>query len=915
MLPGNNKGARLTMISMRTLARLHGRKGAMGLFAMSLLFSLFTSFQLNLVGEDIVDIFHPIIHAKDLLARRLAEASKRDNFAVASAEWEASYDSEPDYRQCALNQPVERPTHGCVTDPDTKIPYCQVRNLKIATSKISGPLGGEPLETAMGRDEDVELPKYFQGAFSTQESLQLSEFMSRDYWFYLLEVFMAMDVNHRQKCETTLPGISLIITRYEYVDMFHTLKDLWNAFLTLPEGVEKVDRVIFLDSHPQGYLDSVWKDLFGPTMHIHRIEDGTCLERAIFVPPGYSSVLNPLGRLFNGNRCNSMSNAFVDFVVKSYGLENIRKLGNSVLILDQVRHIDHPRSVPEEHHDNSELVDMHAKILDETEAINVQVEDMHRLSFKAQLKLIRQAHIMIGYRKQGSVEGSQLALLMFLNDGANIIEIRQTGSIDMQNVARWRPDVKYISVLSAGQHLIDYEIVPSVKDILTPGWDSDGRRYPDSYYDALSKPFDGVDDEIEPGFDPEEEGLEKEKLLDGWYSSSKEYDETADFRECAMYGPSTRPVHGCVVDTDTKIPYCALENFRIDSSKVESASGGEDVRSVMGRDEGLEFPRYLQGALTVEKDLVLADGIDKSMFFYLDNVLNAISTMPAQPCVRTVSTPTLFITRYEYVSLTHTLSDLWNAFMVTPKDSPKNVHVVFLDAHAEGFLDSVWTRLFGNVDRIKRLPVGGVCYKTAIFIPPGYSSTLSPQKRLFQSKPCPSMTNAFVDFVVQAYGLENEVVDQGRVTILDRVPFVSHPRSDPSKEERAITNLDVLEKKVKKMTNATDVQIVDLQQQPFFDQLRLMRRSHVLIGDSESGLSHLIFMQGGTHVFEFGSTHVAPRIAEWKTGLTYRTFGAVEGTLLDEFTLDEGLMPAVNYAVNRGDELQSGTKNAAESQQ
>jgi hypothetical protein len=898
---------------MRPLARLHGRKGAILLFGISLVFSFFTSFQFDLVGEEIVDIFNPIVHAKDLLARKLADATQPDRFAIAPAQWEATYDAEPNYRRCALNQPLERPTHGCVTDPDTRIPYCQLRNLRIDTSKISGPWGGEPLNTAMGRDEDVEIPKYYQGAFSIQDRLTLSDKMSRDYWFYLLEVFLALDVNRRQKCETTLTGISLILTRYEYVDMYHTLKDLWNAFMALPEGVEKVDRVIFLDSHAQGYLDSIWQDLFGPTVHIHHIKEGTCLEQAIFVPPGYSSVLNPLGRLFKGNRCNSMSNTFIDFVVKSYGLENIKAQEGSVLILDHVKHIDHPRSIPEEHHDNANLVDMHAKILDETQAINVQVVDMHRLSFKAQLKLVRQAQIMIGYRKQGSVDGSQLALLMFLQEGANIIEIRDMGNIDMQNIARWRPEVEYRPVFSSGPLLVEYDIVPTVKDILTPGWDVGSSRHPRPLYQDLPKHVDG-DDDI-PGFYSEQDGIEEEDVLSGWYSSPIEFDESKDYRECAMFGPSTRPLHGCVVDTDTKIPYCQLENFRIDSSKIDSSPGGEYVDTVLGRDESLEIPKYSHGALTVEKDVDQYDGVDRSMFFYLDDMLAAISTAPAKSCVRTVSTPTLFITRYEYVSLSHTLSDLWNAFMVMPKENPKKVNVVFLDAHAEGFLDSVWKDLFGKYDRVKQLPEGGVCYKKAIFIPAGYSSTLTPQKRLFRSKPCPSMTNAFVDFVLRAYSLEKEVVDQGRVTILDRVPFASHPRSDLSKETRAISNLDVLELRVKRMTNATEVKIVDLQQIPFLDQIREMRRSHIVIGHSEAGISQLIFMQDGTHVFEFGAMHVAPGIAEWKTGLTCRTLGDIQGNTLNEYSLDSVLIPAVNYALNRQDELKAGKRGAGDSTQ
>lgn len=899
---------------LRLLARFHGRKGAIGLFALSLTFSFFTAFHFDLATDHIVDVFNPIIHTKDLLARKLDDPTKRDLYAIASAQWEATYDEQRDYRYCALNQPLERPGHGCVTDPDTKIPYCQVRNMRIDTSKISGPLGGEPLDSVMGREEHVELPKYLDGAFSTSEKLELAEHMNRDYWFYLLEVFMAMDINPRQKCKTTLAGKSLVITRYEYVDMYHTLKDWWNAFMVLPEGGQKVDRVIFLDSHAHGYLDPIWNDLFGPTMHIKQIEEGTCLEQAIFIPPGYSSVLWPLGRKYIGNRCPAMSDAFVQFVIKSYGLEHIKKQENSVLILDHVKHIDHPRSAPEEHHDNSALMEMHTKILDQTEAVNVQVVDIQKLSFMAQLKLVRQAHILIGFQQ----EGSQLAHVMFLQDGASFIEVKTTGN-DMRNVALWRPMVKYIPIYSTGSKLVDYEIVPNVKDVFTPGWDTTTRRYPEEYYSQRDySEYNETELDTDDQFtEDKEEDMDSKSLLTGWGTYADRHDTAEDYRLCAMYGSSERPSHGCIVDPDTKIPYCQLEDFRIDSSKIKSPLGGERIDTVMGRAEDLEFPRYLEGALTVSKEIGPIDGLDKSMFYYLKDMMNAISTSPSQRCTQTVTTPTLFITRYEYVSLFHSLTDLWNAFFVVPEGSLKSVKVVFLDAHAEGFLDSVWTRVFNKYEYVKQLPEGGVCYKQAIFIPPGYSSALTPRDRLFSAKPCPSMTKAFVDHVVQVYGLEDEVVDQGRISILNRVPFLSHPRRDPSVERPPVSNLDLLNEKLEKSTNATTVEIVDMEQIPFLEVLRTMRRSHVVLGHNDAGLSHLIFMQEGTHVFELGSSRTAVQISKWKSGLTFRAFDALSGIdvkELDEETIEHDIVRAINYAVNRKDELEPASEKVADFQ-
>jgi hypothetical protein len=225
-----------------------------------------------------------------------------------------------------------------------------------------------------------------------------------------------------------------------------------------------------------------------------------------------------------------MANAFVNFVLQDYGLQNIKKQESNVLIFDQVRHLDHPRSIPEEQLANSDLLDMQAKILDKTEAINVQVVDLHNLSFKSQLKLVRQADIMMGYQQQGYYEGSQLAHAMSLQDGATFIELQNSGT-QMQNIARWRPAIKYCSIYSSSMKIIDCQIVPNVKDgVLTPDWDTDTRRYPDEYYEDEDSMYNETDtsltDDIIDGerFD-EEEDPTSQNLLTGWNAFLNVYDE------------------------------------------------------------------------------------------------------------------------------------------------------------------------------------------------------------------------------------------------------------------------------------------------------------------------------------------------------------------------------------------------------
>ena len=159
-----------------------------------------------------------------------------------------------------------------------------------------------------------------------------------------------------------------------------------------------------------------------------------------------------------------------------------------------------------------------------------------------------------------------------------------------------------------------------------------------------------------------------------------------------------RPKHGCEVNKDTLTVFCNFQSLRIDNSKIRMDQGGELLSSVMGRKESLEFPKYTRGAFTVSSKPNFNVPMEyRSGLHYLENVLNAMR-YPSETkkksldmsCQETYPGTTLFITRYEYVNLYHTLTDWWNAFHVLPDNYMKQPHrVVFLDGHAQGGLDDV----------------------------------------------------------------------------------------------------------------------------------------------------------------------------------------------------------------------------------
>jgi len=84
-----------------------------------------------------------------------------------------------------------------------------------------------------------------------------------------------------------------------------------------------------------------------------------------------------------------------------------------------------------------------------------------------------------------------------------------------------------------------------------------------------------------------------------------------------------------------------------------------------------------------------------------------------------IDTPTVFITRYEYGNLYHTITDWYNTYQLIrthiPHTSQRSVHnnthtythththtyaddvqIVFLDGHSKGAMDGTWNLLFGG---------------------------------------------------------------------------------------------------------------------------------------------------------------------------------------------------------------------------
>jgi hypothetical protein len=230
------------------------------------------------------------------------------------------------------------PEHGCNV-MNSRV-HCHFSSLRLNTSKIiSQARGGEPLQSVLGQAENAEVLSYRPGAFSVARPFENIQ-SNKHFYHYMSNVLGSLQVNtlsdekELEPCSTTWKGTTLFLTRYEYVNLYHTLTDWWNTFYSLPtkNGTNVLDlpiNIVLLDAHPQGNLDSVWQTLLGGNVAYarHLQDELVCFETARFVPAGYTSPLYPgHTNCPKGGFASGQGSAFVDFFLSTYHLKDVKRI-------------------------------------------------------------------------------------------------------------------------------------------------------------------------------------------------------------------------------------------------------------------------------------------------------------------------------------------------------------------------------------------------------------------------------------------------------------------------------------------------------------------------------------------------------------------------------------------------------------
>ncbi|CAG5127765.1 unnamed protein product [Candidula unifasciata] len=301
--------------------------------------------------------------------------------------------------------------------------FVKFNNVIIDSSKITNlRKGGEKMEDVWNQSEDEEYLKLEPGFFKAScLNPPVFNFPPADHlleWAKSLQCYTANETVLSQYPLFT--GTTLAIQRYEYVNLYHTMTDFYNAFvLMLIFGVPPSKlNILAVDAHPEGALDPVWKTLFGKFFRAGHLKEPTVFENLVWGLLGYFSPLNEHERTEV-----PYLTEFREFFLTRHNISTDHAINcdrlNVVIIWrrDYVAHPRNPKGSVVRKFDNEEEIVQQVK---ETlgPGANVQGMQLDNMLMQDQLHVIAKTDILMG------MHGAGLSHILFLPATSGVIEFK-----------------------------------------------------------------------------------------------------------------------------------------------------------------------------------------------------------------------------------------------------------------------------------------------------------------------------------------------------------------------------------------------------------------------------------------------------------------------------------------------------------
>jgi len=93
-------------------------------------------------------------------------------------------------------------------------------------------------------------------------------------------------------CDQWIENPTLLVTRFEYANVFHTTTDWYSAYASSRvTNLPKRPDLVFLDGHCKTQLEETWNALFSSLRYAKNFTNSVCFRHAILPPLGYDMAM------------------------------------------------------------------------------------------------------------------------------------------------------------------------------------------------------------------------------------------------------------------------------------------------------------------------------------------------------------------------------------------------------------------------------------------------------------------------------------------------------------------------------------------------------------------------------------------------------------------------------------------------
>ncbi|GJV16840.1 beta-(1,2)-xylosyltransferase [Tanacetum coccineum] len=430
----------------------------------------------------------------------------------------------------------------CFFSETLRSSICEGGGIRMHPDKIKMSNGGEVLESVIGRGEDEELPQFEFGAFDIAsgggkvkkggeklaDEAFLNEYLqngavSRHAMRDLVNSVKLVGADQFECAEGIHDGEvaylrigfggvvvqddtflfrllldsdpkwveepTLLITRYEYANLFHTVTDWYSAYVSSRvTGLPNRPQLVFVDGHCMTQLEETWKAVFSGLRYAKNFSGPVCFRHAILSPLGYETAM--FKGLSEDIDCHGASahdlwqnpddkktariSEFGEMIRAAFSLPLHRphqssKSGSqthNVLFVRREDYLAHPRhggKVQSRLSNEQEVFDaLKSWASSHTECrINLINGLFAHMSMKEQVKAIQDASVIVG------AHGAGLTHIVSASPDAEILEIvaSEFRRPHFELIAQWK-GLKYHPIYLGGSHANPTVVIEKLRDIL-----------------------------------------------------------------------------------------------------------------------------------------------------------------------------------------------------------------------------------------------------------------------------------------------------------------------------------------------------------------------------------------------------------------------------------------------------------------